>query len=145
MTDRRYYLDEWLDEVVPCDCTLEAWAEWLSKPDADWDRDAAANDGDTFPASVIRFEDDAIATKGPDGWVFDREPAYDLLAVRFGQGLGWSPDNICDDWDAVRELLSEGGDEDGPEYIAIGINEPDVIVTYRMVDGKPTCTIDTQQ
>mgnify|MGYP001604638441 CR=1 FL=1 len=40
----RYYIEDYCDEVVPCDCTLEAWAEWLSKPEEGWRRDEAAKE-----------------------------------------------------------------------------------------------------
>jgi hypothetical protein len=110
-------------------------AEWLSQPDSDWGRDEAAKDGDHFAASVLRFEADITARRGPDGWVLSREPGdCSLLAVRFGPGLGWSPEAIVYGEDmgaALREFLLEEADAGDVEHIAIGFDEPPVMLTYR--------------
>lgn len=138
--DRAYYLDDFVDEIMPCSPTLEAWAEWLSKPAPDWSRTEAAADRSTFNASILRFEEDIVATKGADGWTFSRpfpeEPG--LVAARFGAGMGWSPENIIypdhgQTWEeAVRAFLDdEENDTEPVEHIAIAMDEPSVVLMFK--------------
>lgn len=139
MADRRYYLDDFCDEIMPADGTLDDWARWLSEPDRQWGRKEAAADGAVFVASVIRFEADIVARRSPDGWTFDREPGdASLVAVRFGPGLGWQADNIVypSDGRTMGEALREWFDEndadcDDVEHVAIGFDEPKVSLTFR--------------
>ena len=46
MEETLYYITDYSDEIVPCDCRLQSWADWLSRPDENWDRAAPAVDGD---------------------------------------------------------------------------------------------------
>lgn len=133
-TDRAYYLDDFADEIMPCDATLEGWAEWLSRPDPDWPHDIPKK-GTSFACSVTRWEEDIVATRNGSDWQFSRPiGAPDFLAVRFGPGLGWDPDNIIwgEDMEAaLREWLSEHCDDcDDEEHIAVGTEEPKVRVVY---------------
>jgi hypothetical protein len=132
-----YYIDDYSDEVVPCDCTLDGWSNWLSKPDPDWNRDAAARPGDRFAASVMRLEEDVIATFVDGEWGLDRDPSHaDFLAIRFGPGLGWSADDIVSGRDkraALIEALSNlgGTPEPGDKInVAVGVDQPGVILVY---------------
>lgn len=131
MSETLYYVEDFSDEVIPCAATLEAWAEWLSKPDSEWGRDEPATDGESFRVNVMRLEDDIIATRTADGWSFSREvpPDAHIIAVRYGPGLGWSPDAMVETEADLRELLAVDGDEE--ERIAIGFFEPDVVAIYR--------------
>jgi hypothetical protein len=134
--DLRYYLDDYSDEAMPCDGTLEAWAEWLSQPDPDWGRVAAVEDGQQFACGVQRGLPDIIATREPSGWTFSREPdeRCTLLAVRWGEGMGWSPDNIIWGEDmsaALREWFEENDLLcDDTEFVSIALDQPSIIVTY---------------
>lgn len=148
--ERSYYLTDFLDEIMPvAEQTLPAWADWLSKPDADFDRTASAVDGATFAASVVRWDDDIIATRNAQGWAFSRDPSgEDFMAVRFGPGLGWDAGMIVygDDMaQALRDWLKENDalceDE---EYVAIGMNEPDVVLTFR-AGPPPALVVETVQ
>lgn len=135
MSDLRYYLDDYSDEAVPCDCTLEGWADWLSRPSTEWDRESAAEDGERFTASVLRFAPDVVATHGPDGWTLSHTPVDPaLIAVRFGAGAGWDADNIVGDIEGLIDWLDElraDGSVDEVEYVAIAHAAPDVVLTYR--------------
>lgn len=144
--DVAWYLDDHCDEVMPCDASLEAWADWLSKPDPSWPHDIPA-DGDRFEASRIRFEDDIVATRRGGGeWTFSRpiEGAPSLVAVRYGERMGWSPDNIVwgEDMElALREWFSENAEEcDGVEYVAVGYDEPKAVLIYKA--DPPRLVID---
>lgn len=143
MSDTRYSLVDYCDEIEPHNGTLEGIASWLSKPDKNWHRDSAARPGDTFEASALNFDADIIATRHAGGeWTFSRDPSgYDFLAVRWGEGLGWDPDAIIwgDDMAvALREWLAENSDV-GCEFVAAGNDENDLVITFH--EG-PRCTVD---
>ena len=132
--DRSYYIDQYSDEVVPCDCSLDGWAKWLSEPALEWGREKAATDGDTFKASVLRWGDDVIATAQADGsWHLSGEPENAaLVAVRFGPGAGWDVESIAGDFRDLHDILVDFGSPAGTiEHVAIGFTDADVMLTYR--------------
>jgi hypothetical protein len=144
-----YCIDRWTDERSPCDGSLEGWAHWLSRPDAEWGRDAPARDGDRFEAHVMRFEDDVVATRGPTGWSLDRPVAgADLVAVRWGEGLGWSEDNVVWGEDLDRALLDWLAENDAScedvEHVAVARSQPRAILTFR-AGPPPRLEADTVQ
>ncbi|WP_010184759.1 hypothetical protein [Sphingomonas sp. PAMC 26605] len=146
MTDvTYYYLEDYSDEIIPCDPTLDSWAKWLSKPDHEWHRPQSAADGASFKASVLRMSaTDLVATRTDDGWAFDRDITPDFIAVRWGRGMGWDADSIVGDMDELRTWLDENSDGDNRvENIAFGWNEPDVLVIFH-ADG-PRCTVESVQ
>lgn len=61
MEETLYYITDYSDEIVPCDCRLQSWADWLSRPDENWDRAAPAVDGETFRASSLTILGDVLA------------------------------------------------------------------------------------
>lgn len=135
--ERSYYLSDFADEMLPCEPTLVSWAQWLSKGDSGWwNHTEPATDGQQFRASVMSWEPDIIATRKQGGWTFSRDPdGADFLAVRYGEGLGWSPDNIVWGEDMAKALRDWFADYDdvcwSEEFIAVGKNEPSVLLTYR--------------
>ena len=145
--ERSYYLDEFTDEIMPCMPTLAAWADWLSRPDPEWRPDAAAADGTRYAATVLRWEEDVVVRRDGDGWAFSRDvPDAALVAVRFGQGLGWDSENIIggrigdDITTSLRSWLKENDEYlEDVEYVAIGMAEPDVVLVYRA--GPPPALI----
>lgn len=143
-SERAYYLTDYSDEIVPCDCTLQGWANWLSKPDPDWQRSEPAVDGDRFSATVLRFCDDIIATHGAHGWTFSREPdPADFMAVRYGEGLGWSADMLVEPKGLAEWFAENGTYCDDVEYIAVATNEPPMMVTYHA--NPPRCIAEVVQ
>lgn len=133
-----YYIDRWSDEIMPCYPSLAAWAEWLSKPDENWDRDAAATDGEQFEASVMRMGEDVIATRGENGWIFSADPKADFFAVRWGgPHSSWDAESIGGDLESLTETLDDGDDE---VRIAVGYNQPSVMLTFR-AGPPPHCEI----
>lgn len=151
---RSFYIDDYSDEVVPCDTTLDSWAAWLASParldddgNPDWGRAGPPDDGTVFSASAIRWQDDIIARRrAPGVWTLSREPdAGAFVAVRFGEGMGWSADNIvCGAIDfetgrvtetttqALLRLLREQDEIcDDIEYVAVGDHEDGWRLTYR--------------
>lgn len=146
MSDLLYYLNDYSDEVMPCDGTLQGWADWLSKPDIEWRRDSPAADGATFKCSVMRMEADIVATRGGDGvWSFSREVNdAALLAVRYAEGAGWDADAICYGMDGVRDYLMDNDEAtEVVEYVAVGIDEPAVMVTFHA--AGPRLTVEPLQ
>jgi hypothetical protein len=143
------YLDDYADEVLPVtDCTPQGWANWLAGTDADWGRDAPAVDGDQFRASSTRFEADLIARRTADGWTFSRIPEGQptFFACRYGPGLGWAPDAIVGSLDDLRQWLSDNGEDCADEeHVAVGYEMPPMMATFRMIDGKPSLTLEPVQ
>ncbi|BBD01864.1 hypothetical protein [Sphingobium sp. YG1] len=139
------YLDDYSDEVCPCQPTLQGWAEWLSKPALDWGRRKSAKDGDTFTAGTIELYDDIIATKGDDGkWAFSGSPPDDAdhFAVRHGLASGWDVDSICGTFGDLIDYLAEYADDtDGEEHVVVGRWVEGLVVTYHHeAGGTPRCT-----
>ena len=152
---RSYYLDDFADEVLPCDTSLEAWAQWLaSVPVADEDgqtefgREAPASDGAVFAGSAILWHEDIVATRTDGTWSLSRAPGDDdFIAVRFCEGSGWSAENIVnadfeqvgDTWapsetmeQALLRFLTEEGDCcDDTEHVAVGTHEEGYRFTFR--------------
>ena len=144
------YIDDYSDEVVPCQPKLEAWAEWLSTPDHSWGRDHAAKDGDRFAASGTEMQPDIIARRNGDGeWLLDGAvpDGADFFANRYGAGLGWEADSITGTAADMIDYLAEFADyESFEEVIAVGKNINDLMVTYHApASGKPYCTYEAVQ
>ena len=163
MTNRSYYLDDYSDEVMPCEPSLDGWALWLSSPDPDepWNKEEAPIDGCTFSASAIDWLPDIVATNANRVWSFSEVPQNDdFIAVRFGEGMGWEADNII----TARFKLDANGDVvlegdmcaalidwlhknaqycDDVEYIARGRSSDGWVVTYHAT--PPHCTAERKQ
>lgn len=147
--ERMFYISEHSDEMLPCVPTLEGWAEWLSKPDEQWQHEIPA-DGENFEAYAILFHDDIIARKVDGDWTFSAIPGDEaFVAVRFAKGLGWQADNIIGCWDgetmeqALRTWFAENdADRETEEYIAFGTNESGWRLTYR---AGPPPSLDAER
>ncbi len=146
--ERLYYIDQFSDEVLPCAPTLEAWADWLSKPSEEWNRPAAANDGDRFAVSVLRMGDDVELRVADDGKIelSHRPEGASFFAIRYGPGMGWDPDTIMGDASMVDDWLADEFNAavvDDGDLVAVGYDEPDIMVVYH-ADG-PRLTIEPVQ
>ena len=68
MTDgqRLYWLDDFADELMPCDGTLEGWAEWIVTADHcdGWHRTCAAQDGEVFMAHAATRTNHTVTIAG---------------------------------------------------------------------------------
>ena len=130
---RSFYIDDYSDESVPCDCSLEGWAEWLSKPDECWEHDCAS-DGGSFAGSALLWLPDVLATFDGEAWSLSREPDGDFLALRFAPGSGWDGDSICNGRDNLIEVLGENAPDavaGQVENVACGIHENGWRFTFR--------------
>ena len=108
------YLTDYMDEVTPCEPTLDGWAEWLAAPDPDNGfRNEPARDGETFAAITKcvtwhwcrRIGDEIIAApRLPD--------CVSYFAVAHGDGAGWFADDLFFDLDAAvaGDLIRDGGE-----------------------------------
>lgn len=99
-------LSDFMDEFMPCDCNPQAWADWLSKPQPEFGRDAAAQDGDRFDGFVEEcsnhqvFPDDGgfyAIPPMPQGWT----------SATADQPIAGISDGRIDDLDAETEPLNE--------------------------------------
>lgn len=134
---RYYYVDEYTDEIVPCDCTLQGWADWLSKPDPDWNRPEKAEDGEEFMCSTMDVYPDLVVVDDGDGPTFDPPPAdATMFFMRYGRGMGWSAES---QGDTVEQCLE--WDEDRPAYIAPTKNGPRLRVRYVETPTGPRMVI----
>ncbi|MDP3550641.1 MAG: hypothetical protein Q8R81_09610 [Novosphingobium sp.] len=155
---RSFFLNDFSDETVPCEPTLEGWAQWLAEPDLDdgyWQGDAEFPiDGSAYKSSAILWSEDIIARKNDGRWTLSRpiHPEETFFAVRFGPGAGWDADNIIyigesetrhqDFCAELAELLGDSDEiSDGEEYIAVGRVEGNWIVTFH-AGPPPTCTAE---
>lgn len=150
---RSFYITEFADECVPCDCTIEGWAEWLASPVehdedgcAEWGRAAVPEEGTVFAASAILWHPDIVAARENGVWSLSSDPGDDdFLAVRFCAGAGWSSDNIIYQSvdfavldaggqsmrDALLAWLSEFDEAcDEIEHVACGISEECWALTF---------------
>ena len=129
-----YYINEYTDEVVPCDCTLEGWAKWLSAADYEWNREEPAKDGELFKASTIQVLGD-VRVEFIDGKWIAVETIPDGTEMfwrrHFKGGAGWdaefAADTIADATDCIY-------DDEGPLWFACTKDGPKVVLTYR-ADG----------
>ncbi|HEX5213294.1 MAG TPA: hypothetical protein VFW22_16335 [Pseudolabrys sp.] len=141
-THRSYYIDKFNDEVLPCEPTLEGWAEWLSNgagadPEEN-DANPAIADGERFTASCMRWGEDVMAVLEGGQWrLFNTAKGADFIAARFGKGLGWSPEHILDAEkgdEAILKFLNEDAapftNEGDTEYFALGFKEPNCVLEY---------------
>jgi hypothetical protein len=141
--DRRnttlFYLDEFADEVMPCAPTLEAWAEWLSKPDPCWGRKEPAKVGEVFAGSTIWVLGDIRAERIDGVWqaVEPVPTGTTSYFLRHGEGSsGWDVEHAGDSIAEAAEGLDDG---DSPAWFACTTDGPEFRVSYGLdADGRPT-------
>ncbi|MEM1149210.1 MAG: hypothetical protein AAGI03_01435 [Pseudomonadota bacterium] len=105
MTEISIYITAYTDETMPCEASLEGWAEWLSKPDPDWRRPEPAKDGEVFKATVTDIVE-VVASIDEAGNLHctpDLPADYDYLVPRYGSGQGWDADDFCFDEAGLEE------------------------------------------
>lgn len=92
-----YYIDRFMDETMPCQPTLEGWAEWLNKPDTvdGWTAEPSKN-GEQFEGHISEcFDVVATYNDEKEQWEFDPpDISCDWCAETFGPGLGWVAEMI---------------------------------------------------
>ena len=151
-----YYLSDWTDETMPCQPTLESWAEWLSKPDAEWARDEAAETDTLFKGTTLEVLAD-LQFSVRDGVV--SLPALpegaDQAFIRYGgPDSGWdadsstysgahfpaTPEGFRQD---VEKLIGEElfGSE-GEGYVALVRSGPSFVARYTVTAGGPRLEIE---
>lgn len=129
MTKTYYYLTEWSEDIMPCGPTLDEWAEWLSKPDADWNRPEAAKDGDTFSCATLIVLGETSATFVNGAWTANT-PVIDgttwLYKKHDQHGSGWDVEFAGDTIEAaLHDYEADQGEtvwlvctKDGPHALA---------------------------
>ena len=125
MTQTLYYLDDYTDEVIPCAPTLEAWAEWLSKPAEDWaGRVEATEDGATFKVSTLELLGDIRVEYDGQDWAAVTpipEGANGFYLRHFEGSAGWDAEHSSDELAHVTENISS---DEGPLFFACTKNGP---------------------
>lgn len=116
MPEVLYYIDDFTDEVAPCEPTLASWAAWLANPDpTDEAERQPPSIGEIFEASRLLVLGDVCATREADGsWTADPSvpEGTTALFLRWHEGgQGWNAEHSGETVaDALREL-----DEDDTE------------------------------
>lgn len=140
MVDVRYYLEDYSDETVPCDCTLQGWADWLSKPSEDWNRDEAATNGETFAGFSIQILGD-VRVEYIDGEWQAVEPIPDrtesFYKRHFEGGTGWDAEFAADTIADATDCLDE---DDSPSWYACTRDGPRTLFRFNLTQDGPRLT-----
>jgi hypothetical protein len=138
MSVQHVWLDEFSDEIVPCNCTWSGWADWLSRPDPKWSRHHAAADGDVFDVTMAdRLDFDVHVPPHSDQPIvgFDALPDQAMFyAICDGVGVGWDADDLQCDLVSLEKTLREMVAMEGcavPVHVAVLVNEDCFKVMYR--------------
>lgn len=141
------YLDDFADEVLPNDLvslTPEGWAKWLGKGGDD-EREGGGgwqcpipDDGEEFTGWETTFlEDIRFEVLADKKVALSRgiETDADFAAIRFGPGLGWSPEDILNPDESLSSQIADRiddpvGDVGETGEIAVGRSRK-VVCTYR--------------
>ena len=138
-----YYVVANPDETMPCAPTLNAWAEWLSKPDESWPHPVAVV-GETFAISTLillgavrvdrvdgKWEALSPITEGTEEFFLFHdadEPGWDA------EFSGSTIEDALDCWD-----------EDGPVWLACVKSGDDFIGRLATNDTGPTLILEPVQ
>lgn len=141
MNLRLYYIEQWTDEVMPCQPTLEGWAAWLAVPDPDYERLEPAADGETFTASVIEVLGDVRVELKDGRWeaVENIPDGTDCFFLRhYEGGEGWDAEFSSD----TLANATDGLDEDSsPCWFACTRSAPEVQLTFSYAEDGPRITV----
>ena len=144
MTERLYYPDDFTDEVMPCNPTLEGWAEWLANPDGEFGRTEPAQPGESWRGGAFEVVSITATYTAGRGWALDRTlteaeaTRAQGVYIRFGEGLGWDPELSAD---TVAEALELCRAEDGAvEHLAVLLPLPNGRLIFDIMDGQPVCS-----
>ena len=144
MTEKLYYLTDWSEEIMPCQPSLEAWAEWLSKPDEDWNRPEPAKDGEQFSTSVTSILGEISATYTDGVWVANSTAPEGTEAyyLKHDQGkAGWDADCMGDSIKAAMEYYEP--DEGETAWFDCTRDEPHMVATFHA--AGPSLTVELAQ
>lgn len=149
MGETLYYLSDYADEVMPCQPTLESWAQWLAGPDPEWGRDEAARPGDTFEATTMVRHANITVRIGETGVeVLSQPPASaDFFAVAPGFG-GW--DAECSGETPAQALgadsdLAQARDWYGDDPVELACctqSSVPIRLRFDIQDGKPVLIVE---
>ena len=142
MIDTLYYLDDFTDETMPCLPTLEAWAEWLAKPDPIWGRAEAAQDGQRFAASTMTVLCDCRADYVDGRWKWAEQPPSetDHFFLRHYEGsTGWDAGFSGDDLENAADGLADCSGDDPVWFACVKYGED---IRVRFEAEGPICVIE---
>lgn len=133
------YLNQYADEVLPCEATLEGWAAWLARGGDDGWKAEKPTDGQVFEASTLLIFDYRKFILVNGVWIHGGIiPDHDFAAIVEDKGVeAWfvedilSGQSIADD---LAEYFSSGLGHGDPDevWIALGKhNDKPLIATWR--------------
>ena len=136
-----YYLTEYTDETVPCDCTLQGWADWLNAPSEDWNRDSGALNDEEFDAFTIEVLGDVRAEWQNGKWEAVEaipEGTASFFLRHCQGGDGWDAEFAADTIEDASDCIHA---EDGPLWFACTRNGPSIRVRFNRTADGPRLTI----
>lgn len=139
MRDLAYYIEQWTDETMPCDASLQGWANWLAGPDEDWGRPEPEVSGAMFKADKTTLTHLTILPNGAGRYGPPIEcPPHDFCAI--WQGSGWDVEDVHESLDGLIEAANdpEWGHE-GDLDVVFGKSVGDVMVRFERTDEGPRC------
>lgn len=151
-----YYLSAWSDEIMPCQPTLESWAEWLSKPDPDWGREEAEETGSLHKGSTLEVLADLPFSVSGGVVTLPEIPegATEAFIRNGGPGSGWDvdastysganfPNTPAGFRQDVEKLLADDlCGQDGDGFVAMVRSGSSFVARYSLTAEGPRLTLE---
>ena len=115
-TETALYLDDFMCEMPPCPCTYDGWAQYLAGK-AVSDPDAGIAEGNLYDATIVTYVEGSVVRVDGEYVIPEPPEGFEFHAVRYGKGLGWSPDLLGHTREEIASLLQRFGSSEY-EYLA---------------------------
>lgn len=140
-----YFLADYSDEIMPCAPTPEAWAQWLSAGDPNWDDGVQpAKPGATFKANSLTLVGHVRPLRGEDGvWRLpDGAPEADFAALVSDEtDETWTAEVILSPRylsESIDELRGDEFFDDADVCLILGRTSGPLLATYHGPDQPVT-------
>lgn len=144
MSDPRrinYYLSDYTDEVMPCDGSLQGWADWLAEPRPDDGKPEATPGGTVFDGYSIEVLGDVRVEWRDGAWeAFETIPdGTEAFFMRHYEGCqGWDPDFSAN---TIRDACDGLEEDDSPLWFACTRDGPASKFLFSVTPEGPRLTV----